>query len=502
MTWLGVLILGSALAHSVVPSAVASTTGVSSATTSFSSIDGNQGIFTGGHRRDFTTGIQGFGQGVFRTVGSLALERTLGEDEIQRDEYQGSASSVAVNQGGSSTWHNIGMFFPRQDQTLLLSNTVGLTGDTATWSTRVESLLSGSMDNNRIVWEARLAESFVPVYTTQAGGVVLVSDSSGTHPALVMKATSTAGELIWGGSGGFSNPLTPGSRTPTVYVHSVQSADFTISVVVTLLDHDPCSTAAALTLAGQVAGVVGSTSPTITSCLGAATWTASAGETTTLSLSLGAPARELSGTQTRVLQIGGLPHGATSATISGTNSSLVFDLDVSDTTELGGYELSVVLLTATSVGGVEIRSEPFTSAAHLTITAIGMQGPVEDPVGVVSEDDTGGREVSNPPLAPSANSPAPSPTVTSEAPATREGLRGVTFGEGAGVEPLLTPVIPLPTTPPETSFGPVPRPFEKSVVVPPTPALAGTLLGASMAGALALGSVVALLRRRRSQARE
>jgi hypothetical protein len=71
-----------------------------------------------------------------------------------------------------------------------------------------------------------------------------------------MKATSTAGELVWGGPGGYLNPLTNGTLTPTAYVHSVESADFTISVVVTLIDHDPCSTGAALELAGQVAGVV------------------------------------------------------------------------------------------------------------------------------------------------------------------------------------------------------------------------------------------------------
>lgn len=506
LTWIGVLILGSGLTHLVAPSATASSAGVSSATTVFQSFDGDQGVFTGGQRRDGATGINGFGQGAFSQLGSLAMERSLGVDENRRDEYLGFASSAEVNQGGTSTWQNTGMFFPRHDQTLLLTNTVGLSGDTTTWSTQVESLVAGSMTNNRIVWDARLAPSFVPEYTTQQGGVVLVSDSSGNHPTLAMKATSTAGELVWGGPGGYLNPLTNGTLTPTAYVHSVESADFTISVVVTLIDHDPCSTGAALDLAGQVAGVVASTSPALTSCLAPGSWSAPAGEKTTLGLTLLAPAQELSSDQTRVLHVEGLPDGASldATTLSGPLSSLSFDLDVSDTTEAGNYELSVLLLTATTIGGVESLSSPFTSVAQLTVTPLVVPEPVaeDEPPVVVESEEPGEPEPSGPP-------PATRPLNASPPPAENpvpEALQRVRLPEPETREPLLAPVIPVPSTTPDSSskpyLGPVPRPFEQGIPTPPEPVAAGTLLGVTMAGALALGSLFAWLRRRRNQTRE
>lgn len=503
LTWIGVLILGAGLTHSVAPGAAAFPAGVSSATTVFSSFNANQGVFTGGLRRDFTTGIEGFGRGAVSALGSLALERTLGEDENRRDEYQGSADSETVNQGGISTWQNTGMFFPRHDQTLLLTNTVGLSGDTATWSTRVESLVAGSMTNNRIVWDARLATGFVPVYTTLAGGVVLVSDSSGAHPTLAMKATSTAGELIWGGPGGVANPLTNGTLTPTVYVHSVESADFTISVVVTLVDHDPCSTATALDLAGQVAGVVGSTSETLTSCLVASTWSAPAGETTTLGLALLAPARELSSDQTRVLQVAGLPDGAQATEISGPHSALAFDLDVQDTVEPGNYQLSLLLITATTIGGVESVSEPFTATTDLTITPIAVPEPVvePEPPAAVEQEETSDAETPEPPRATRVVSTPP--VAENLAPETLERL---TVPAPETTEPLLSPVIPdsrpSPDIPSEPYLGPIPLPFEKGVVTPPPPVVASTLLGATMVGALALGSLFAWLKRRRNRTRE
>jgi hypothetical protein len=333
------------------------------------------------------------------------------------------------------------------------------------------------MNDNRIVWDARLPESFVPVYTTQAGGVVLVSDSSGMHPTVAMKATSTAGELVWGGPGGFLTPLTNGSRTPTVYVHSVSSLDFTLSVVVTLIDHDPCSAPAALTLADSVAGVVGSTSPTLTSCLGAPAWTAPAGKTSTLGLVLLPPARELSSNQTRVLEVDGLPGGTTAQEISGTNASLNFALEVSDTAEPGTYPVSLLLRTATTIGGVKSFSEPFTSAGTLVITPVVI--PVPKGVG-------GG----DPEIVVSSKDDAPAALKRPKSP------------EPETLEPLLSPLIPLSDSPLEPSLEPVPKPSEKSVVEAPTPVAASALLGVSMVGALALGSLFAMIKRRRNRSSE
>ena len=523
-TWIGVLILGSALLHSGASAGQAAQPGVSSATTTFSSFDAAQGVFTGGERRDFVTGLSGFGAPSFSAVGSLAMERTLSGNEIRRDEYVGSADSQSVNPGGTSSWTNSGMFFPRHDQTLLLTNSVGLTGDTATWATRVQSLISGSMNNNRIVWDARLADTFEPVYTSHAGGVLVVTDSSGNHPALAFAATTTAGVLVWGGPGGFETPLTNGSRTPSVYVHSVTSMDFTISVVVTLIDHDRCSTSAAADRAAVVAGVIGSASPSLTNCLASSTWSAPAGDITTLGLTLDPLARELSAGQTRVVEVAGLPQGTTAGDIQGSPSTLQFDLDVSDTVEPGSYDLSVLLVTSTLVGGVEHRSEPYSSTAQLTITPLVIPepepepepDPEPEPEPAVEPEETDTEEVvedlslmpevdenSDEEVQPvvirqsSGGGSAPAPSPSNPEPLA-DSVPQAFFIAPEVIEPRLSPTIPPVEAPLEPYQGPTLKPYETPVIQPPTPVAAVTWLGATMMAVLALGSILGMMRRRRN----
>ena len=526
-TWIGLLILASALLHPVVTPAQASSS-VASATTSFSSFDQDQGVFTGGQRQDFPTGLRGFGSSTFLSLGMLAMERTLGETENRRDEFQGSSSSVALTQGGTSVWTTTGMFFPRADQTLLLTNTVGLENDTASWSTRVQSLISGSMTNNRIVWDARLVESFVPVYTTGTDGVLLISDSSGNHPAIALQASSTAGVLVWGGPGGFQTPLTNQSRVPTAYVHSVTSNDFIISVVMTLVDHDPCSAPEGLALAGQVAGVVGSHTPSITSCLETSTWSAAAGETTTLGLALAEPAREVSEGQTRVLEISGLPDGVTLGMVTGANSALEFDLSVSEAAPVGNYDVSVRLRTKTTIGGVDTLSEPFSADTTLTITPLVVPEPEPEPepeaepevkpepeqeqepeVEAEEAEESGEQEetvveveqtesVGTPVVANQSgggSSIAVDVVVPEQNP---EVFLGPVFVEPDVLEPRLTPVVPGPVETPEPYFEPIPVPSEAPETEAPEPMAASTWLGASMMAVLALGSLWGFLRRRRS----
>lgn len=512
-TWIGLLILASALIHPVVTTAQASS-GVASATTSFSSFDQDQGVFSGGQRQDFPTGLRGFGASTFSSLGVVAMERTLGETENRRDEFQGSSSSVTLNQGGTSTWTTTGMFFPRADQTLFLTTTVGLDNDTATWSTRVQSLISESMTNNRIVWDARLVETFQPLYTTGANGVLLISDSSGNHPTIALQATSTDGVLGWGGPGGFQTPLTNQARIPTAYVHSVASNDFTISVVMTLIDHDPCSTSEGLVLAGQVVGVVGSQTPSITRCLETSTWTAPAGDTSTLGLKLAEPARELSEGQTRVLELSGLPNGVTLGVVTGANSGLQFDLSASEDTPAGDYDVSMMLVTKTTVGGVDTLSEPFSASTTLTISPLLVPEPEPEPeqepeVEAEEAEESGEQEetVIDVPQTESTKTPVVANQSGGGSPAavevvvpeqTPEVVPGPVFVEPDVIEPRLSPVVPSPVETPEPYSGPTPRPFEALETEAPEPVAASTWLGASMMAVLALGSLWGFIRRRRS----
>jgi hypothetical protein len=538
-TWIGVLILGSALASQALPGAVAASLGVSTSSVNFTELSAPNGIFTGGQKLDFATGIGGFGAGAFSALGRIGMERTLGVDENRREEYEGDLLSSNVNPGGVSTWESNGIYFPRQDQTLVITNNVRTEGDTVSWSTRVQSLLTGSMTNNRIVWDATLADSYTPIYSDLGGGVLVVADSSGRHPALAIKASTTAGVVSWGGPGGFTTPLVNDTRQPTAYVYNTVAMDFTVSVVVTLLDHDPCSRDEALARAAIIAGVIGGVTPSYTSCLGDAIWSGAAGEVTTLGLELDPRASPLLANEVSNITVEGLPAGAEVSGFTPSESGFSLDLDLSVDTEPGEYDVAVLLLTTTTQNGVESVSKPFRSTARLTVTPLFVPEPEPEPIPdpepepevinePVVEPEVVDEPIVEPEVAPepeiepevvdepvvepeeeviAAPSPAPAPrsvpaeevVVFTVAPTPAVITPRLVF-----VEPIVPEAIREPE--PETSDedenpGPilVAKPFEPSVSLVPRPLEAGALLGASMLVAVLAGGLIAFLRRRHSR---
>jgi len=495
LTWIGILILGSALASQALPSAVATSLGVATSSVSFSDLDAPNGIFSGGKKLDFSTGIAGFGDDAFLALGRIGMERTLGVDENRREEYEGELSSSSVAPGGVSSWVSSGMYFPHQDQTLLITNSTRADGDTVSWDTRVQSLFTGSMNNNRIVWDALLADTYNSVYSTGGPGVLVIVDSSGGHPTLVMRATSTAGEVLWGGPGGFETILVDGMKQPTAYVHQTVAADFTVSVVVTILDHDPCSQDAALAVATTVAGGVGTVTPSFTSCLSDAIWTGAVGEVTSLTIALDSRARPLSENQSRNITIGGLPAGALVDDLTPTSSGFSFTLDLPDDSEPGSLDLTVKILTTTEIGGVSSFSEPFRSTAQLTITPLVVPDQPTEPV-VLEEP-----EIVAAAIEPVTRKRSPRSV---ELPGGDEELVPVTPSSPlVFVEPsvLDTTLQPIPKTPAQ-EHNPTPlivaKPFEPAVSLVPKPLGANTLLGVSMFAVVLAGGLLALLRRRRS----
>jgi hypothetical protein len=495
LTWIGILILGSALASHSLPSAVASSLGVTTSSVSFSSLDAPNGIFSGGLKLDSSTGIAGFGSDAFIALGRIGMERTLGVDENRREEYVGELSSSSVNPGGVSSWVSSGMYFPRQDQTLLITNSTRAEGDTVSWKTRVQSLFTGSMTNNRIVWDATLADTYTAVYQSGGPGVLVAVDSSGRHPALVLKATSTAGEVLWGGPGGFETPLVDGMSQPTAYVHQTVAADFTVSVVTTILDHDPCSQELALVVAATIAGAVGTVTPTFTSCLGDAVWSGVAGEVTSFSIALDPRARPLAENQNRKITIGGLPDGALVEGFTPTVSGFSFTLALDEETEPGSFDLTVGILTATEIGGVSSFLEPFRSTAHLTVLPLVVPDQAEEP-SAVEEPELVRTTAEATPKKRAQRSVAPT-GVGEMAPDVAPRPRFV-FVEPRVLDTTLQPVPKTQTEENNSSPLVVSRPFEPAVSLVPRPLDAGALLGASMFAVLLTAGLLALVRRRRS----
>lgn len=514
--------------------------GVSTSSVNFTELNAPDGIFTGGQKLDFATGIAGFGAGAFSALGRIGMERTLGVDENRREEYEGDLLSSSVNPGGVSTWVSNGVYFPRQDQTLVVTNNVRTEGDTVSWSTRVQSLLTGSMTNNRIVWDATLADSYTPVYSDLGGGVLVVIDSSDRHPALAIKASTTAGVVSWGGPGGFTTPLVNDTQQPTAYVYDTVAMDFTVSVVVTLLDHDPCSRDAAAARAAAIAGVIGSVTPSYTSCLGDAIWAGAAGVATTLGLELDPRASPLLANEVSNITVEGLPAGAAVSGLTPSESGYSLGLDLSVDTEPGEYDLAVLLLTTTTQHGVDSVSKPFRSTARLTVTPLFVPEPEPEPEPEpipdpepepeVIEEPVVEPEVVDEPIVEPEPEPEIEPEVvdepvvvqeeeviaaTSPTPAPRsepaeEVVVVTVVPTPAVITPRLVfvePIVPetISEREPEISDedenpGPllVAKPFEPSVSLVPRPLEAGALLGASMVVAVLAGGLIAFLRRRRS----
>lgn len=514
LTWLGIVILGSALTSIAIPEAIASGSAVRSSTIEWPSANLNDGILTGGAPHVFDTGMQGWGDAPFSALGPMGLEWETPFDLARRVAYSGSASAVSLTPGGQSSWTSTGLLFPRPDDVVDTTSNISIDANQAKWNIRLLSGAEGTMTPFRFFWTAGLVSSYAPEYSSLAAGVIVISDSSGQHPTLVVRATSTAGVVQWGGSGIYTAPLNTGEHQPTLYVHSTGAKDITVVITVGIVDSDPCSRGEAITFAGANASSDATAWSTLTGCLASPSWDATAGEETTLNLALDSAVPDYGEGQARALSIDGLPAGVSWERLPDTEEGLALRLSATADVSPGDYPLSLSAHTMTTVGGVTQKSEPLSATGVLTMRPAVVVEPEPEPEpkpepeqpsapteGSDTEPEIEPEVEATTLLAPEPQSPGPPPAITaapsSDQPAVRAPRGRLITPSPESPEPAAEPFavtrpqeLPLVTPPPVT-------PEPASAEAPPEPTAASAWLGLSLLASLALGGLIAALRRRR-----
>ena len=491
ITWLGLLILGSGLASAPVSPTVASG-GLATSSTLWSSAELTSAVLGGGTSRDYTTGVEGWTKEAFVALGAFGLEWTSATEPSRRMVFDGSVMSQNLVPGGASTWETAGNIYSDPRNVVYATNAVTLSHDQARFVVRLQSLDPGVMTDKRLFWKGELPASYQPTYSSPAAGTLIIHDALHRHPSVIAQATTTAGMVDWGGDGIYSQPLVDGDLTPTLYAHSTSDMDFTVTITVGLIDYDPCSVDEATSIAGSRAGVLGTTWPSVTSCLGSPSWSITAdGEASkNLVVPFDSAVGSLPEGAIRTLDLSGLPAGLTWARGDDSGSNLHMRVTAGSDVAPGVYPISLSTAKKTTLGGVETISQPATSTATLTVLAA-PPTPVAEPEPTQVPNSTTNR------MAPSQGGASalevavpdtePSPlTTTAKSPET---------------EDIPVPVMEIPEAEPSPWNPELRAPHD---VTPadlgeqiPEPQPAGALAGISGAALATAGGLTALIRRRR-----
>lgn len=511
VTWLGVLILSSALATLGQSPAHAATGVLSTSSMTWTNLS-NEGVLTGGLPVDYASSQGGWGPEAFDSVGVMGIEWTTPADPTRRNAYIAPTATPVVNPGGESSISSFSFLSPKPAQVLATTASTRISGDQAQWSIQLKSTAPDAMTGNRFFWIADLPGGYDSVFNTVNPNTLLVSDSQGVHPTVVMYATTTAGTLVWGGNSTYTAPLLNGENKPTMYVHSTSEMDITITVTVGIIDHDPCSGSEALALGGASVGVYGTPIETLTGCLKEPVWgpveAGSGPGTLTLELDPRTPA--LAEHESRVVTISGLPEGVTWTPATYSNSMLAIDLVAERTVSPGEYPLEFNVLTRSDLNSVVSFSQPLHIAGTLTILAA---TPLPEPEPEIAQEpelvpfEDGEPEEVTPVLISDTPAGGQSQSSTGQTQELRQALE--VEPASAGAPPLKPEPVRetpgsnyVPSTPAERElFSPELR-IQRSAEEVPTPSNASAWLGLSLAIAAGLSGIFALLRRVRYEEQE
>jgi len=475
--------------------------GLATSSTLWSSAELTSAVLSGGTARDYLTGVEGWTQDAFAALGTFGMEWTSATDPSRRMIFNGSVMSQNLVPGGASTWETGGNIYSDPRNVVYTTNAVTLSGDQARFVLRLQSLDPGVMTGKRVYWKGELPASYQPTYSSPSSGTLIIHDALGQHPSVIAQATTTAGIVDWGGDGIYTQPLADGDLTPTLYAHSTSNMDFTITITVGLIDYDPCSVDEAASIASSRAGVLGTTWPSLTSCLGSPSWaiTADGEESEDLIVPIDSAVGSLPGGSIRTLDMTGLPDGLSWSRGDDSGSNLQLRMTAGLDVAPGVYPISLSTATQTTLGGVETISQPAASTATLTIVAA--------------------------PPAPAVE-PEPEPTPVSPSSATPS---APSAGGASTLEVAVPEIEPRPSAPatttniPESDDLPVPvaeipveepSPWIPELRVPrevtpvdlgeqiPQPQTAGALLGISGAAVAIGGGLIAVIRRHRMRERD
>ena len=94
-----------------------------------------------------------------------------------------------------------------------------MSGNTARFTLALEPIDGDVMEDKRLYWKAGLPPGYQSEFTGAGSSTLVVSDGSHAHPTLVLHATTGAGTATWGGPAIYTDALTNGEPSPTLYIH-------------------------------------------------------------------------------------------------------------------------------------------------------------------------------------------------------------------------------------------------------------------------------------------
>lgn len=490
-SWVGMLLLGAGISQVALTPSQANSPGPQTASIEYSSINELFGVLGGGAQKDFATGIAGWQAPAFEALGMMGMEWTTVTGTEARSDLSPDPGTSVVNPGGESSWTSRGYLSANPNNQIITDKTISVSGNQVRFSLRHRSLINESTINRRLFWIAELASGYDPVYSGAGTSTVMVTDTSGTHPTLILHVTSTAGTPTFEGGTSIYTPLVDGDRSPTIYVLPGESTDFTMEITVGIVDADPCSTQTANSYATSQAGTYGQVWDSFTGCAADVAWevTADGEPSSTQFLSFLSPYVSPLAPLTKTLSISGLPDGVTWERTGDSGTSLGISLRAPGSVDPGAYPLTLTAHTSKVVEGVTTLSQP--SSANGTLTVLAPPPPAEPERSELTSapSTTTAPSSQSEPMAP----PASIPTVTPVEPRVSAPTRDETQ---VGMERQLSApqdVSPDPGDSPK-SVSPLSRTEQPEPTIP-EPQGAGVWLGVGT-GLLASGGIVAALRRR------
>ena len=494
-SWVGVLLLGAGLTQVALPPSQATSPGPQTASVEYQGFDEFFGVLSGGVQRDFTSGQYGWQGPAFDSLGMMGMEWTTATGTEVRRDISPDPGTSSPSPGGDSSWTTPGYLSANPNNQIYTEKSVSLSGNQVRFSMRHRSLADESAIDRRLYWVAQLSSGYNPVYSGAGTSTLLITDSSGAHPSVIIHVTSAAGSPTFAGGASMYTPLADGDRSPTLYLLPGDAADFTMEITVGIVDADPCSGSVASSFAASQAGAFGAVWESMTSCAMPATWsiTADGEPSAPLTMAFADPYQTPTAPTTRGVEITGLPEGVSWERAADTGGLLQVTLSATTAVEPGTYPLAWSAIDRSETDGTVTLSRASSSSATLSVMAAPPPPVVEEPLAVPAPP------ASPAPSAPTSDSP-PGEVTTAPVPQEPTPVR-TPVAPSFEIPVVLPPVAESPPELPESlSLERVPRSAGELGSEIPEPLGAGVWLGVGT-GVLAGGGILAALRRRFARTR-
>ena len=366
---------------------------LATSTFSYSSVDTTSGVVVGGVARVFDPAHDGWRGDTFTEYGRWGLERKIDTALPERNEFSAWNEAVTIEQGQTSSMVLSSQIITDSLTRNIVESTVTFQGNSIRHEVALQEMWAGSLPRMRFYLHATLAAGSDVAYEYLSPSALFVSDTSGTHPSVLMHITATDGDAFFASRNDHEQLATSGDPEVTAYVGNISGTTTAITLHTFLIDSDPCAATdvrgLALSIAADPAAHFGTDLATPSSCLTGNTWEilAASEQTQVVPVTVDDRVTTPEGS-TRRYSLGGLPSFLTAQIAESPNPATI-SFDYSSAPTLGDHSLTLSSWLETTEGGVTRRSEPMTQLVTLRISEPAPEPepePLPEPVEVVDEN--------------------------------------------------------------------------------------------------------------------